>query len=353
MRPSQAGEKPLIIPVFIPHAGCPHRCVFCNQSATTGQIDPLPTPDQIRAAIERFLTYPRRRDAFNEIAFFGGNFLGLTADRIERLLELAQDYIRSNLVQGIRFSTRPDTLDPRKLELISPYTVSTIELGVQSLNANVLRQSRRGHRAAETQAAVALIREQTGYRLGLQMMIGLPGDSAEGALATARRMAGWSPDFVRIYPTLVLEGSVLEQWQARGRYTPLSLEAAVVQAKDLYLLFSRQGIDVIRMGLQPTDELNAGAAVKDGPFHPAFGELVLAALWLDALGSHFSRREFRQKSVTLTVHPKKDSQVRGQKNGNLVKLAAAFGLSSIQVRQDAHLPPDTVLVDGDACPFPT
>ncbi|MEJ2037676.1 MAG: radical SAM protein [Desulfosarcinaceae bacterium] len=344
--------KPLIIPVFIPNAGCPHRCAFCNQSATTGQCEPFPGAKQIHESIERFLDYAGPKRGFREIAFFGGNFLGLPVQQIEQLLDLARQYILRGRVQGIRFSTRPDTIDAARLDLIAPYGVSTVEIGVQSLNDEVLRQSRRGHDAQTTEAAVNLIRRQTGYRLGLQMMIGLPGDSAGSALETARRIIGWHPDFVRIYPTLVLKHSLLEKWQTRGGYTPLSLDEAVDQAKALYALFVGKGIQVIRMGLQPTGELSPNAAVVDGPFHPAFGELVISALWLDVLTAHFKRRGIRQQAVTLTLNPRKVSQVKGLKNLNMEKLTSVFNLSALDIQQDASLPADTVLVNGEACRFP-
>jgi histone acetyltransferase (RNA polymerase elongator complex component) len=342
-------SKSFIVPVFIPHAGCPHRCVFCNQTTTTGQKDPFPHPDRIRETISRFLNYRRPKHGFAEIAFYGGNFLGLPMERIGSLLSLAQDYVREGRADGIRFSTRPDTIDSHRLNLIDQFAVTTVELGVQSLSNDVLAQCRRGHGSRQTVEAVALLRKNKSYRLGLQMMIGLPGDSAAGAMATARQIIQWAPDFVRIYPTLVLKGSLLEQWYAEGKYLPLSLDEAVNQAKTLFALFSKKAVRVIRMGLQPTEELNPQASVVAGPFHPAFGELVRSDLWLDVLKAHFRKEAIQNSPVTFNIHPRSLSCVKGQKSTNLRKLTEAFGLSGIEVVQAHHLPVNTVIVNGKTC----
>jgi len=281
--------KPFIVPVFIPHAGCPHQCLFCNQRATTGRSATFPQAGSIRAEIDRFLAYRRDKRRPTEISFYGGNFLGLSPDRIADLLDLAADYVRCAAADGIRFSTRPDTIDPERIELITNYPVTTVELGVQSMRDDVLALCRRGHTSTDVRDAVAGLRTLPELRLGLQMMIGLPGDSEAGALDSAVRIADLGPDFTRIYPTLVLEGSPLARWYSQGRYTPLSLTAAVDLARRISGIFQSRGIPVIRMGLQPTEELSTSAALIAGPFHPAFGDLVHSAAWLDSLIGHLQQ----------------------------------------------------------------
>ena len=211
-------QKPYVVPVFIPHAGCPHRCIFCDQKRTTGQREPLPTEDQIHGIISRFLGFRQNAERRTEISFYGGNFLGLPAEQVLTLLELGKRYVAAGLVHGLRFSTRPDSINSDTLALISKFPVTTVELGVQSLNNRVLKACRRGHTAQDTHRAVSLLRSES-YRLGLQMMIGLPEDTPEWSLATGREIAALGPDFVRIYPTLVLEGSPLAQRFDQGRFS--------------------------------------------------------------------------------------------------------------------------------------
>ncbi len=283
-----------------------------------------------------------------EISFYGGNFLGLPAGSIRRLLDLASHYVQNGQADGIRFSTRPETIDTEHLELIRPYAVRTIELGVQSMNDHVLDLNQRGHTARDTIQAIAQLADQP-YRLGLQMMVGLPGDTPRKARHTANQLADFKPDFVRIYPTLVLEGSALADWYTRGRYTPMDLAQAVSLTKELYKIFQHRGIPVIRMGLQPTTELNSRTGVLAGPFHPAFGELVLSELWLDRLTQHFIEKDLAENTVLLQVHPKHLSALKGHKSHNIKRLLERFNLEGINVNSDPTLPSNTMQVNGRSC----
>lgn len=341
-------QKPFIIPVFIPHAGCPHQCLFCDQTRTTGADRRFPTVGRLHAQIEQFLSYRRDPDRRTEIAFFGGNFLGLSDARITRLLDAAGFHVRSKRVQGIRFSTRPDTVDVRRLALIRSYPVTTIEIGAQSMNAAVLAASHRGHSPEETIRAMAHLAQRR-HRIGLQMMVGLPGDTQPSVLDSARKIADLAPDFVRIYPCLVLKGSPLERWHQTGRYTPLSLEESIDLVKQIYRLMTSRGIAVIRMGLQPTTELNAGAGVVAGPFHPAFGELVYSSMWLDALRDALDAHGFSRLNLTIETHPSAISRVRGYRNANVVRLCREFDLRGIQTRPDSRLAETIVRINGITC----
>ncbi len=347
----QRRQKPFVIPVFIPHAGCPHQCLFCDQTRTTGRARKIPDRSQIKSEINQFLDYRRDLRRWTEIAFFGGNFLGLADNQILDLLRVTEAYIQNGQVQGIRFSTRPDTIDPHHLKLIRDWPVSTIEIGAQSLDASVLATARRGHGPDDTVEAMALLRSH-GYRIGLQMMVGLPGETRQSALASAAQFAALAPDFIRIYPCLVLQGSPLAKWYRQNRYTPMRLDDSISLVKQIYRLMARQGIAVIRMGLQPTAELSAGAGVLAGPLHPAFGELVHSALWFDALDRALSRHhDLEGSDLIIAVHPAVVSRVRGHRNDNLKRLRAKFDLVAIQTRPCPDMPTDSVTLNGIACPL--
>ncbi len=343
-------HKPFVIPVFIPHAGCPHQCLFCDQTRTTNRDRTFPTETQVHAEINRFLSYRRDHRRWTEISFFGGNFLGLADTQMLRLLDTAHEYIRTGRAQGIRFSTRPDTIDEKRLALIRRYPVSTIEIGAQSMNASVLTVSRRGHSPDDTVKAVKLLKSN-GLRTGLQMMVGLPGETEQEALTSAQQMADLGPDFVRIYPCLVLRGSPLARWYSQGRYTPMSLDHSVSRVKRIYRLMAAGGIAVIRMGLQPTTELNTGAGVLAGPFHPAYGELVYSALWMDALHRVAASSHFNGCDLTIEMHPTSSSRIRGHRNCNLRRLCRQYHLSSIKTLPNARLPRDMAMLNGVSCPL--
>ena len=340
---ARANKRPFIIPLFIPHAGCPHQCVFCNQRTITGAQKSIPTPQSLHERINSFLSFKNAECRPVQIAFFGGNFLGLRANEILRLLKLANQYVQAGDVDGLRFSTRPDTIDSAKLALIADYPVATIELGVQSMDDDVLVLSKRGHTAQDTFRAVALLKQHN-YELGLQMMVGLPGDDEIKSLATALGMAELEPDFVRIYPTVVIAGSPLAAMYANGSYSPLSVQEAVSTVKKLYLLFKARDIRVVRMGLQASGETDQEAAFLAGPFHPAFGHLVHSAIFLDMAADAVIENDLAGTNVTVTVHPRAIPKLRGLKNHNLMILKQRFALQEVIVRGDAAMAPDRVEV---------
>jgi histone acetyltransferase (RNA polymerase elongator complex component) len=340
--------KPFVIPIFIPHAGCPHRCIFCDQTRTTSLSEELPTTDQLDETIQRFLGYRQNARRYTEISFYGGNFLGLPTNQILFFLESATRYISKNKIQGIRFSTRPDTITPQRLDLLAQFPVSTVEIGVQSMNNGVLKASRRGHSVQDIHNAVHLLKTCS-YRLGLQMMVGLPEDTAETTMATGKQLAELGPDFVRIYPTLVLAGSRLESWYRQGHYIPMGLDDAVNLTKRLYVLFVNRRIKVIRMGLQAIEGLESGADLVAGPFHPAFGELVRSALWLDAMREKIKNLDLMHKTLTVEVHPRSISCVKGQRKKNTVHLSKEFDLSQMKFSIDHSLPPDMIQLNGNTC----
>ena len=243
---SESSVRPFIIPVFLPHMGCPHRCAFCNQAAITHSKQNKFPLERIDKYIDTFLNYSGKQRMPVQLAFYGGNFLGLKPDYIKSLLVTASQFVTAGRIDNIRFSTRPDTVDQQRLDLISDAPVLTVELGVQSMDDRVLALSKRGHKSSDTEKAVELLKKR-GYEIGLQMMVGLPGDDKYKTFATGRRIAKLSPDFVRIYPAVVLENSLLAKWYRQGNYVPWSLGFCVSIVKELYLFFRKKNIPVIRM----------------------------------------------------------------------------------------------------------
>ncbi|MCR4965511.1 MAG: radical SAM protein [Bacteroidales bacterium] len=269
-----------VIPIFIPQQACPFRCSYCNQFAIAGQAS-VPTPEEARETIESHLaTIPA--EAEKRIAFFGGSFTGMSLEEQETYLAVTKPYVESGLVSGIQLSTRPDYINFDVLQLLKQYHVTLIELGAQSLDDDVLRQVGRGHTVAQVREASRMIKE-AGFSLGLQMMIGLPGDTREKSLRTAELICELGASCTRIYPTLVVKNTLLAAQYRQGLYQPLSLETAVEWCKDLYQYFTEHGVTILRMGLHPSEGLLSGTDYLAGPFHVSFKELVLTALWRDRL----------------------------------------------------------------------
>ena len=333
---SRKTQKPFIIPVFLPHAGCPQRCVFCDQATITGENPSLPSTESLRKQVNSFIAFKSKQRKDVQVAFYGGNFLGLGEKIVRMLLKEATAFVQAGKVDSIRFSTRPDTIDAVRLNWLKNYPVSTIELGVQSMDDGVLALSNRGHTTRDTEKAVGLLKENT-YQIGLQLMLGLPGDDEDRAINSAEKAAALSPDFVRIYPTLVLKKSPLARLFRKGQYVPLSLEAAVSLTKKLYRIFESRTIPVIRMGLQASEDLDAGTDILSGPYHPAFGQLVYADLFLDKARLLLRNSENRSKDITFQVHPRSMSRLQGIRNRNLQTLKEELGLRSIAVATDDTL----------------
>jgi histone acetyltransferase (RNA polymerase elongator complex component) len=334
-------RRPFIIPIFLPHAGCPHQCVFCNQTSITGASRDIFSMEKVELKICEFLTWKRGDRRPVQVAFYGGNFLGLDKEYIKRLLNLSIKFVKNKNIDSIRFSTRPDTIDPDRLDIIKNYPVSTIEIGAQSMDDRVLAAAKRGHFASDTQKAAALLKQRH-YETGIQMMVGLPGEDEDNSLSTGHRIGELAPDFVRIYPTVVLKNSLLANWFQNGKYLPWSLERSVAQVKRLYLFFKNKGIRVIRMGLQAAKDLDSGAAILAGPYHPAFGHMVHSAIFLDMAVAAMEAERISLDTVTLKVHPRSISKMKGLKNVNVDILKKKFHIKSIQIIPDSSIAEDSL-----------
>lgn len=268
------------IPVFVPELACPNRCTYCNQHLISGQLQ-MPAREEIVEKIETYLaTFPA--NAHVEVGFFGGNFTGIETEIQESLLQIVQPYIQQGKIHAIRLSTRPDYIDEKRLTFLKNYGVKTIELGVQSTDNEVLSLTNRGYDVQCVEKASNLIRA-FGFELGLQMMIGLPGDTKEKSIQTAQKIIELGASQTRIYPTLVIEGTELAALFLKGEYKPLSLEEAIDTSKEILLLFEKHNVTILRVGLHPTEGFISGRDFLAGPFHVSFKELVLTKIWFDLL----------------------------------------------------------------------
>jgi len=336
-------NRPFIIPIFLPHFGCPHQCAFCNQTSITGVKHDIITPEKLRLQINDFLKYKKRQGQSIQVAFYGGNFLGLNKDYIKLLLDESTILVKNGSIDSIRFSTRPDTIDQERLDILEDYPVSTVEIGVQSMNDGVLLMAKRGHTSLDTENAVVQLKERN-YEIGLQMMVGLPGDDETKSLTTAHRIADLSPDFVRVYPTVVLANSRLAIWYQKGKYKPWSLERCVTFVAKLYLLFKNKKIPVIRMGLQASENFEKGSVILAGPYHPAFGHLVYSEIFLDMATTIMETAKVSHKTITIKVHPRSISKMRGLKNKNIEALKRQFHIKSLEIISDPSLAEDRLSV---------
>lgn len=295
-RMQKTHKKHYTIPVFIPEEACPHQCVFCNQRKITNTIQSPGKQEVIDTINDHLGTFPDIERQV-EIGFFGGNFTGIPIEKQEGYLSIAQPFLCDGSVQGIRLSTRPDYISDDILSLLKKYNVTTIELGAQSMDDEVLKASGRGHTVSDTEKAAKAIMA-AGFNLGLQMMIGLPGDTLQKSLFTAQRIIELGADNTRIYPTLVIKDTALAKMFEEGKYEPLSLDEAVQWSKMIYAPFEMSNVQVIRMGLHPSEGLIDGAELVTGPFHPSFRELVLTEIWHDL----FQQYEWKSESNCLKVY---------------------------------------------------
>jgi len=302
-------KKHCNIPIFIPQLACPHQCVFCNQEKISATFS-VPKPNEIAAIIDAYLeTIPSNTEI--DIAFFGGSFTGIPRIEMIAYLEAAYEYVKEGKVQGIRLSTKPDYITDDILDILEKYGVTSIELGAQSTNNKVLLKSGRGHKFDAIEKAAALIRKRD-FELGLQMMLGLPYDTLELAIQTAKDIVRLGADTTRIYPTIIVKGTVLEKMYEIGDYNVLSLDEAILWTKEVLKIFNASSIKVLRVGLHPSEELEPGKSLVAGPIHPSFKEMVLTALWGDIL---YKKLEKKGQSI-VSVSSKQLNYAIGYKGKN-------------------------------------
>lgn len=322
------------IPVFIPELACPNQCIYCNQRHISGQLEPVSTT-QVRDIIDRHLK-SFKHPCEVELAFFGGSFTGLKLSEQEEYLATVQPYIKRGSISSIRLSTRPDYIDTEILELLKRYNVKTIELGAQSLCDEVLQYCERGHSVRDVEAASAMIKA-CGFALGLQMMVGLPLDTSERSKQTALKIIELGADNTRIYPTLVIKHTKLAELYQAGLYKPLSLTEAVERTAEIYKIFMANGINILRVGLHPSEGLISGTDLVAGPFHVSFRELVLSRIWLERLQS------LPEDCTSIRLNPKDVNYAIGYKACNRKFLKAAN--REIELIQDNTIARDAFAIN--------
>lgn len=314
------GIKHYIIPVFIPHYGCTHQCIFCNQQKITGAATPVDAgyvQQTIDMHVER-ITEPR----YIEVAFYGGSFTALPINEQRQLLLPAYQAWQDGKVNGIRLSTRPDCISEEIIDNLLAYQVTVVELGVQSLDEQVLAKAQRGHTVDDVASAVHLLRGRQ-IPFGIQIMPGLPGEDQLSLLVTANRAVALKPHFARLYPTIVIDKTELATQYRQGQYQPLTLEKAIQHTAFLKLFFEQHSIPVIRTGLQATEELDKGTTVLAGPYHPAFGELVDGYLFYQMGLKALEAARPSTEPIIIRHHRRDHSKIRGISNCYFTKLQQA------------------------------
>ena len=301
------------IPIFISHFGCPNACVFCNQVKINGRETDV-TIEDLRNIIDEYLKI-LPKDSYKEVAFFGGTFTGISLGKQKEYLEGVKEYLDKGLVQGIRLSTRPDYINKEVLDQLKKYNVTTIELGVQSLDEDVLRKSARYYPIEVVYEASKLIKSY-GIDLGIQLMPGLPGSTFETDLETAKKVVEIMPQNARVYPTLIIKDTEMERMYQRGEYEVFTLDEAIKRCRKIISLLELNGINIIRVGLQPSDDLRNGGVAVEGAFHPAFRELVDGEIYFDFL------KKIKEKDGKLNIilNERLVSRVVGLKRKNLKRL---------------------------------
>ncbi len=338
-------KKQYIIPIFVPHLGCPNECTFCNQRKISGQQKNV-TEEDVRSTIEYYLDSFKEKDAKVEVAFFGGSFTAIEAELQERLLKTAYEYIEAKKVDSIRVSTRPDCINKEVLKRLKKYKVKTIELGVQSTDNYILDKCKRGHTFEDVKKASRMIRWHR-FTLGHQMMVGLPESTALDELNTAKNLAKLKPKIVRIYPVLVIRGTELEREYLDGEYEPLSVDQAVERCKDLCYFFNKKRITVIRIGLQNTDTIcnpqKDGSDVVAGPYHETFRQLVESSMYYDTIVDKIKKFNTKVKEVEVKVNPQNVSNVVGFKRQNISKLKDTYDVD-VLIKMDDKCPASKIEV---------
>ena len=320
-----------IIPIFIPHVGCPHDCVFCNQKKIAGTLVP-PTGEDVVNTISSALNYAKKPC---EVAFYGGSFTAIGNTLLNEYLGAVSPFIENGDVSHIRISTRPDCIDEEILKTLSRYRVQTIELGAQSMDEAVLRAAGRGHTAEQVRKAAKLIKAN-GFSLVLQMMTHLPSSDKKKDLETAREIAALSPDAVRVYPTVVVRDTALEALWKTGKYSPATPEDAAKLGAEIIDIFEASDIPIIRFGLNPTEDLSDGAALA-GAYHPALGEMAQAARYLASACREIEKNNISGGEIEIFVSPSRISAMSGIKKQNKLFLSEKYGFSRISIKGDSSL----------------
>lgn len=317
-----------IIPVFVTDEGCPFKCIYCNQKKITGH-EPPNDRENIKKHILEYLSFIKNKEKSIMISFYGGSFTGIEESKRRMYLETAYEFIKQGLVDELGFSTRPDYISDEILSTLRQYNVTTIELGAQSLVDNILTASSRGHSYDSVKNAVKKIKDH-GFSCGIQLMPGLIGETDETIKETTKKTIELKPDLARIYPLLVLKETELQKMYDRGEYIPLSLEKAVEYSEYMLREFISNDIEVMRIGLQGSNEISLNEEIAAGPFHDSFGELVLSEYILKNVLSQINKYD-RIDSVNIFIGKGMLSAAIGYKRMNIKVLNELLKTKNIRI----------------------
>jgi len=332
-------KKHVSIPVFIPEMACPFKCIYCDQQLISG-TKKIPAKEDVISVIEKYLTSISINDSEIEVGFFGGSFTGIPLSQQKEYLQQVQPYIEKGIINSIRLSTRPDYITEENLLFLKDYHVKTIELGAQSLDNEVLKKTKRGHTVEDVEKASALIKSH-GFDLGLQMMIGLPGDNQEKTIATAIKIINLKADNTRIYPTLVIKNTLLEKMFIEGDYHPLKMDDCIATLKILIPIFEEAAVNIIRVGLHPSKDLQESAFIA-GPFHPSLREIAETEIWADKL-KEIKPLINKRSGIIIFVSQKQYNFAIGYKAKNRKMLLTSF--ESVKFEIDNKLKDKTFYVN--------
>lgn len=346
-------KKHAIIPIFIPHLGCENDCVFCNQKIITAKSDPV-SPNDAEQTILEYLSTLRVYDDIKkcdnpptvEIAFYGGSFTGLDIETQNKYLDLALKYKRLGKIDKIHMSTRPDYINSAILDNLKAHQVDIIELGVQSFDEAVLKASKRGHKISDIYYACNLIKTY-GFSLGIQLMIGLPNDSKEKSIESARLASQIQPDIARLYPTLVLPDTELFEMMKLGKYSPLSQKDAIEICKEMYKILTEKNINIIRVGLKSSDLINFDNPLLSN-YHPAFRQLVEGEIARESIDCQLDLlNSVDITAYTLSANPKSFSNLIGHKAKNRYYFEKKLSNIKLNFRSDSSIPIGKYKINAD------
>ena len=327
--------KKYVIPIFVTHMGCPFQCIFCNQQQISGKTKKADI-EYLDTTVEDHLKTISPQSKI-QIGFYGGSFTGIPIETQQSLLKKASKYVENGLIDGIRVSTRPDYISNDIIELLKKYNVNLVELGVQSLDDEVLRLSKRGYESNTVYKAVQILKSNE-MQFGIQVMTGLPGDTPEKSIQTAKKTAELNPHTVRIYPTLVIKNTYLEIMFANNDYTPQSLDEAVEICTKMLDIFDQRNINVIRVGLQTTSDIKSGGDVIAGPFHPSFRQLVESQLLRKRIEKVIKKKKLmNMNEVIIETSLQNTSNIVGHKKSNARYFNKKFNIGNIIIKRNSDL----------------
>lgn len=300
----------MVIPVFLPHAGCnEQRCTYCHQ----GYITDISEVD-LRARIDGTLS---GRSEPCEVGLFGGNIFGIEPAALERIFSFFDNY--RHVINAFRISTKPLPLHEETIAILKQNGVAIIELGMPTFNDAILAAVNRGHTTEDLFYANDRLSNE-GFRIALQFMVGLPGETQVDIYRTTENMIRLKPVYVRVYPLVVLRGTELYDLYKNGSFVPDNFDNILYRAIFIYLNALKAGIDVANIGLTANKPI--GAAVAGGFYHPAYGFLVQSRAFRLAIEYKIKKLSNRHK-VTVIIHRNDIPLLVGYKRENLAMFASS------------------------------